>query len=435
MAIFTGLVIVFDTATGIWNYETLTVTDYDNYVGDGYQSNTPAIGTMTLNGDEVSVPFGEGTGYSLTFSYTFESGVSNNTYAGGLRLDDTHFILPIDNYAMTILPGIAIEDLADLTLLQVSPYATGVLPVTSTWRDLGLREHISVLPDPEDAPWDTGAQTTIVTGGTPVGVPQTGTETEVDLFLDANTRYSFLLRDEQYDPRTSYTSITIYDQNGDFISYSYFDGDSNLGRATLDFTPESSGVYTLGLDHYGYFSLGIDADDHGDSLETATQVSNGANIVAHLNGSDDDFYRVDLQAGETLSASVTDLPGYDDLFSFVLLDASGGYLEYESVSEGTASLGYTATTAETIYLRVFGSETEFDAGVSRYLLSLGDALPVQTYGAGNDAILIDMRSDDSAMFIDTGGSNTLTILADPEPDGVPRGFESNMMVGTAGGIT
>ncbi|MBZ6378403.1 hypothetical protein B5C34_13055 [Pacificimonas flava] len=198
----------------------------------------------------------------------------------------------------------------------------------------------------------------------------------VEIDLVAGVTYSFSHRDVGEDGIED-PFLYLLDDAFNIITT---DDDGGLGRtAQITFTPDTSGTYTLGattwywafdirdgagnpIDDFGDYEISIwvdDAEEIGDTIETATEIGVGTSYGYIETQGDIDMYEIDLSAGQVYSFTVAGgVAGADDfdlepgevVASLNLYNASGTLLasglNYES------SVGYYADSDQTVYLEV-----------------------------------------------------------------------------------
>ena len=97
-----------------------------------------------------------------------------------------------------------------------------------------------------------------------------------------------------------------------------------------------------------------------DTIATAVKLAtNVGSVTGTVSAKTDvDYYAVTLAAGQTLTVGMTGPSGTD--YDLNLVNASGTVLAKSTGSTSTESMSYTATTATTVYVKVFsysGSST------------------------------------------------------------------------------
>lgn len=154
---------------------------------------------------------------------------------------------------------------------------------------------------------------------------------------------------------------------------------------------------------YTFTTLAATVDDHGNSIGTATLISQNSTTSGNIEQpGDNDYFRIDVSGPGSLVAKTT---GSTDTFGY-LLDAAGADLASDNDSGGSGNFQITWTVAEgTYYLRVRHSNP---SGTGVYQLAasfVSAALPtVTTTNAGGIA----SNSADTGGNVTGSGGYTVT---------------------------
>lgn len=168
--------------------------------------------------------------------------------------------------------------------------------------------------------------------------------------------------------------ISIHDIEGNQLDDKYWIKDGQYGivgyRATTNKTiyvrvKGATGIYYIGFyDQYinSKSSLNDERDFFG-SLQTAKKADNGT--VTRKDENLNDWYRVDIQEGETLTASITPQIDKGDM-EIGIYDKEGSQLDdkYWIKDQETGTVSKTASTNNTYFIKVSGSAGKYDLDVS-----------------------------------------------------------------------
>jgi hypothetical protein len=96
----------------------------------------------------------------------------------------------------------------------------------------------------------------------------------------------------------------------------------------------------------------VDALEENDSMGAAATITPGQRTGLNTCTGDDDFYAVNLSAGDQINATASFTNGEGDI-DVQLLDGSGTVLDAAETTANTESVSYTVSAAGTYYIRVF----------------------------------------------------------------------------------
>lgn len=169
-------------------------------------------------------------------------------------------------------------------------------------------------------------------------------------------------------------NLQLFQPNGDLLQQIAGNTDSER----LDREIEETGVYTVrvhggGRGVFNSYDLDVDItrncrDDSfepNDHPEEATEIEPGEYPERLMCGDDDDWHRMQLYAGETLTASISFSAALGDL-DLGLYDANRDLIELAETEDDGESIEFTADVPQIVYVHVPGDE----ALINGYDLSL-----------------------------------------------------------------
>lgn len=186
--------------------------------------------------------------------------------------------------------------------------------------------------------------------------------------------------------------LELVDSSGSVVDDSTSTSDSESVSAT------ASGATTVYVRVYGYsgatgdYTLDIqtsggtggctaDAYEPNDSLGDAADLGDGFYAGLTTCSGNDDYYAIDLTAGQSLDVDVLFSHALGDVDAR-LYDASGAELDRGTSTTDDEALSHTASSAETVFLRVYG----YDGATNDYDLDVtisGGAPPAAPALAGS----------------------------------------------------
>jgi len=216
-------------------------------------------------------------------------------------------------------------------------------------------------------------------------------------------------------------------QNDDFITYSD-DGGVKLD-SRINFIPATSGTYTLVASDYsltdsGSYRLQIGSEVYSGPPEVpgsaSTQVSlaDSGSVSGEINyQGDEDWFQVDLQAGNQYSFAISGLS--DSLLK--LFDSSGGFVSFDDDGgDGTDSLLRFAPASDGTYYIAAGVYANSDTGT--YSLNMSSQVATEdivsnlkqagalTIGTPVNGVLADEEGYDVYTITLSPGDYRLTVL-------------------------
>jgi PKD repeat protein len=183
-----------------------------------------------------------------------------------------------------------------------------------------------------------------------------------------------------------------------------------------------------------------DQYEANDSFDTATEISTGTYTGAVLNGDENDYYALQVSAGETVNVTATFFAGTEPGNSpaVEILDEQGNQVDWEgnyqtTPRQETGSIRVAAEfdTAQTVFILVDGNidqETAVDYSLSVTTQNdafepngVIDAAPTISPGSYDDLTLVGDEDDYYAMDVSAGETVnvTATFFAGTEPANVP----------------
>ena len=200
--------------------------------------------------------------------------------------------------------------------------------------------------------------------------------------LDVGMLYTFSLRGVDSGVGTLADPYLELFQNDEFINFS---DDSGVGRDSLiNFIPAVSGTYTLVASDYslsesGSYVLQIGSEVYNGPPEVAGNIATQASLEdsSTVSGEinyqfDEDWFRVELQAGKQYSFALTGLS--DSLLK--LLDSSGGFVAFDDDGgDGTDSLLRFVPASDGTYYISAGGYADGDTG--SYSLSMSSQIATE----------------------------------------------------------
>ena len=200
--------------------------------------------------------------------------------------------------------------------------------------------------------------------------------------LNVGMLYTFSLRGVDSGVGTLADPYLELFQNDEFINFS---DDSGVGRDSLiNFIPAVSGTYTLVASDYslsesGSYVLQIGSEVYNGPPEVAGNIATQASLEdsSTVSGEinyqfDEDWFRVELQAGKEYSFALTGLS--DSLLK--LLDSSGGFVAFDDDGgDGTDSLLLFVPASDGTYYISAGGYADGDTGT--YSLSMSSQIATE----------------------------------------------------------
>ena len=200
--------------------------------------------------------------------------------------------------------------------------------------------------------------------------------------LNVGMLYTFSLRGVDSGVGTLADPYLELFQNDEFINFS---DDSGVGRDSLiNFIPAVSGTYTLVASDYslsesGSYVLQIGSEVYNGPPEIAGNIATQASLEdsSTVSGEinyqfDEDWFRVELQAGKQYSFALTGLS--DSLLK--LLDSSGGFVAFDDDGgDGTDSLLRFVPASDGTYYISAGGYADGDTG--SYSLSMSSQIATE----------------------------------------------------------
>ena len=286
-----------------------------------------------------------------------------------------------------------------------------------------------------EGPDDYAADTT-TTGTVSVGSTQTGdleSARDVDwmkVTLVGGTRYIIDYEGAETNQGTLFDPYLsgVYDANGNLISGTTDDNGGQGFNSRLDFTPDTSGTYFIGLQTTSPYLPGgtyrvrvtefddyvvevhIPDDDYADNTTTEGSVSVGGSAVGNYqqaSPNDVDWFRVTFDEDTTyrieIKGSWTDHGTLRDTRIAGIYDSNGnlidGTVDDNSGIDVEARTIFTAPTAGTYYIAATGGERPFPAQNS-------GTYTVEVAEVGGDDYAADTTTSGS---VEVDGSTTATI--------------------------
>ena len=437
--------------------ETFTVT-LSGVSSNAQLSSTAATAQGTINNDDLATLSTDATlsglslGTGVTLSPAFASGTVTYTASVANSVDKVT-VTPTTNHASATVEILDTDDLAltdaDSTedgfqvALSVGSTQLGVLVMAE---DGTTTKFYTVTVTRDDFPNDNTTTGEVEVGGTVTG--NIGTVGDYDRFkveLEAGTRYQLDLegadtgRGTLADPH-----LGLYDNIGSNLQGDNGQqGDDNSGvgvNARMIYTPAASGdfypvvteiddaltgTYTLSVILLGANGASEADTDFHNTIATTGRVDVGASATGNIeNSNDDDWFRVDLEAGKTYQF---DLEGVDTSRGMLddpylgLFDGSGTYL-FDDDDGGTGSnsrITRTPATGGTYYLRA----TRAGTSAGTYTLSVRDITPVTcTLNTGDlwcgVVTVAEIKTTDDALvghgFAEAGGLSAGSLAGNPD---------------------
>ena len=345
---------------------------------------TPSAATGTINDNDGTLSpdatlSGLSLGTGVTLSPTFASGTNTYTSSVANSVDEVT-VTPTTNHASATVEILdtddnELDDAEDDFQVALSVGDT-VIKVKVTAEDGTSTQTYTVTVTraaemtPDDFPADTTTTGQVDVGGSVTGTIEIGDDQDwfaVD--LEGGKRYQIDLEGVPTGRGTLADPVlqAIRDSSSIVVSLDTYNDDSGVG-VNARFT------YTLSV-----IVLGANGASEADTDFPATtgRVEVGGSATGNIeNSNDDDWFRVDLEAGKTYQF---DLEGVDTSRGMLddpylgLFDGSGTYL-FDDDDDGTglnSRITHTPATGGTYYLRA--TRAGYSAGT--YTLSVRDITP------------------------------------------------------------
>jgi len=173
------------------------------------------------------------------------------------------------------------------------------------------------------------------------------------------------------------TVLTLYDSRGNRLAEND-DASDLLGGSRLRWTAPSTGDFYIEVRSFaqslnrGSYILSLSvADDHGNSIQAATPISEGLTLGTIDPASDEDYFKFSAQGGATYTIEVQ-LDTHPDT-KLVLYDSLGNRLaENDDASDllGGSRLGWIAPSTGDYFLKVISFNTFTQTGSYRLVLEV-----------------------------------------------------------------
>lgn len=215
----------------------------------------------------------------------------------------------------------------------------------------------------DDYAGSTATTGTVADGGSVVGEIQDYTDQDwFRIELEDGRLYTFDIRGEADGGGTAVEpSVIVYDADGNYVTEGY---------EALQFVADAPGTYYLAAAAYdlGTYTLEVSSiayeDDYGDGPDSQGTIAAGETITGEIGlPSDQDWMRIDLEAGQLYAFAVSGEAGGDTLVDpyLMLMDADGNFL-----TDGLDLLEYVAEADATCFIAVgsFGNVGSYTLGVA-----------------------------------------------------------------------
>jgi GH25 family lysozyme M1 (1,4-beta-N-acetylmuramidase) len=265
---------------------------------------------------------------------------------------------------------------------------------------------------------------------TPIAMPSTtagviGSLADVDWFevnLTAWKQYDFSVLADGL----SSAEIRLYSISGNQLDIN--SGPASGGTlAALSYTPGASQVFYLSVDSTGAggYNLSVqEADDHGDTIGTATELVSSSGISGLQTATDKDYFHFTAVAGKQYDMSVVSLGLPDAVLN---LYNSGGAIVSQQIGSGAnpmVTMEWTAAADGEMYLAVLSNA----GSLGDYILSLAESDPVLVGDLDGDGFvgITDLNIVLGNWNLSVPGGDP---LADPSGDGFVGIEDLNIVLG------